>query len=201
MSVTFESPTHHVNDTSSCYSASDNESANNTPYHTATNTSIHQDFLNVIQARQQSFQLHSPSSTGWSNKTLPAMYRQPIEDLAPIDSKRLNQLMNQTETLLIIDLRSFIYFAQGRIKSAINVSIPSILLKRASYSIEKVCELINYDDKAADHLKHWSSATNIIFYDHSSFSPCDSGNSATAILLGSKLRSAGYKGQLNYLQG
>ncbi|GAA5794934.1 hypothetical protein HPULCUR_000282 [Helicostylum pulchrum] len=204
MSVTFESPTHHINDNISLYSASDNESTNNntTPFHMATNTSIHQDFLNVIQARQQTFQLQSPSSTGWSNKTLPAMYRQPIEDLAPIDSKLLNQLMtNQTESLLIIDLRSFNYFALGRIKSAINVSIPSILLKRASYSIEKVCELINYDDKAADHLKHWSSATHIIFYDHSSFSPTDSGNSATAILLGSKLRAAGYKHQLSYLQG
>ncbi|KAI8091904.1 protein-tyrosine phosphatase-like protein [Thamnidium elegans] len=204
MSVTFESPTRHVNDNNSLYSASDNEScsssANNTPYNLATNTNIHQDFLNVIQARQQNFQLQS-LNTGWSKKTLPPLYRQPIEDLAPIDSKRLNQLMNQTETLLIIDLRSFNYFVLGRIKSAINVSIPSILLKRASYSIEKVCELIKYDDKAADHLKHWSNATHIIFYDHYSYSPSDSGNSATAILLGSKLRAAGYKGQLNYLQG
>ncbi|KAI9338427.1 protein-tyrosine phosphatase-like protein [Pilaira anomala] len=197
MSVKFESPTRHISDTNSLYSApSDNESS------TTNNNNIHQDFLNVIQARQQQLQTRT---TGWSKKNTNGLYRQPIEDLAPMESKDLNILLNDPTTkeheLLIIDIRSFNFFKSSRIKSAINVSIPSILLKRPSYTIEKICELITYDKLAADRLKSWSNAKHIIFYDHFSYATSDSGNSATAILLGSKLRTVGYKGQLNYLQG
>lgn len=203
MSVKFESPTRHMSDTNSLYSApSDNESCASS---TNNHNNIHQDFLNVIQARQQqAFQLQT-RTTGWSKKNTNGLYRQPIEDLAPMESKDLNILLNDPSTkeheLLIIDIRSFNFFKSSRIKSAINVSIPSILLKRPSYTIEKICELITYDTSAADRLKSWSNAKHIIFYDHFSYATSDSGNSATAILLGSKLRTVGYKGQLNYLQG
>lgn len=242
MSVRFESPTRYMSDSNSLYSGSDNESrassTNTTPLKTATtpsslttaatniqgsfNHSNHQEFLNVIQARQL-----ANSSTGWIIAPPPSLstqqqqqhefshhhhprhhhHNQHIEDLTPIKGEILSELMiksnsNQSTHLIIIDVRSFNYFLKNRIKSAISVSIPSILLKRPTYTMEKVYESITYDDGAAvDRFKKWSSATNIVFYDHSSYKPSDSGNSATAVLLGSKLRNLGYKGQLNYLQG
>jgi hypothetical protein len=223
MSLKYESPTGYVSDNSSLYSMSDNESrlssTNSTPYKSSPTASIpltttatvninnnlssnfntHQEFLNVIQARQL-----QNSNTGWIIP--PSFYHhchQHIEDLAPIESQILNNLMlkNNKNQLLLIDVRSFNYFLKNRIKSAINVSIPSFLLKRTTYTIDKVCESITYDDEAVDRLKNWSTAINIVFYDHSSYKRSESGISATAILLGSKLRKVGYKGQLNYLQG
>lgn len=208
MSTKFESPTRYTSD------LSDNDSVaslNSTPYNKITptnitdsnNASIHQEFLNALQARQFDHQLQN-SSTGWSKKHTPSFYRhQIIEDLAPIESSRLNELMKDInkDSLLLIDVRSFDHFSKNRIKSAVHVSIPSVLLKRSTYTMEKVCEAVNYDEKAAERFKRWKCAANIVFYDHSSYQPSDSGNSATALLLGSKLRTFGFKGKLNYLQG
>jgi hypothetical protein len=201
MSVTFESPKHYLSDNN--YTPSDNgSSGSNTPFsaqQSSNNSALHQEFLNVIQARQ-----YIPTaSTGWSRQNLPPTYRhQPLEDLAPIDSKRLHSLMKKysDQKILVVDVRSFACYDQNRIRSAIHISIPSVLLKRPSYTLDKVCETIVFQE-AADRLKHFERATHIIFYDHSSYKPSDSGNSATAILLGSKLRKVGYNGQLNYLQG
>ncbi|KAG2198422.1 hypothetical protein INT47_008999, partial [Mucor saturninus] len=195
MSITYESPNQYMSDNTSLFSTSDNEA---TPSFASSATAstvqpsipMNQEFMNVIQSRQlQGF-----------NKNATFYRHQNIEDLKPIDSSTMHTLMLNKQ-LLIIDVRAYSYFAKTRIRSAINVSIPSVLLKRPAYSLEKVCESITYDEKAADRLRLWSQATHIVFYDHSSYSPSDSGNSTTAILLGSKLRSAGYKGQLNYLQG
>lgn len=180
-----------MSDTTSVYSASDNEAPSNSPFLSPATIPMHQDFMNGIQSRQLQSCFNNSS-----------FYRhQNIEDLKPIDSSTTNALMVSNKQLLIIDVRAFSYFAKTRIRSAINVSIPSVLLKRPTYTIEKVCESMTYDDKASDRLRQWSNATHIIFYDHSSYSPSESGNSTTAILLGSKLRSVGYKGQLNYLKG
>lgn len=197
MSVTYESPNQYMSDNTSLFSTSDNEATPSFTTTGVTSTSVgqgtlpmHQEFMNVIQSRQ--FQGFNKNATFYRHQN--------IEDLKPIDSSTMHTLMLNKQ-LLIIDVRAYSYFAKTRIRSAINVSIPSVLLKRPTYTLEKVCESITYDDKAADRMRLWSQATHIVFYDHSSYSPSDSGNSTTAILLGSKLRSAGYKGQLNYLQG
>ncbi|KAI7899106.1 protein-tyrosine phosphatase-like protein [Cokeromyces recurvatus] len=155
--------------------------------------------MNALQTRQ----LHT-SSTGWSKKTLPPsfrLYQYILEDLAPIESDAVNELLKSSLKLLIIDVRSFSYYSKCRIRTAINISIPSVLLKRPSYTLEKIAESIVSREAADRFMQFHKTATHIIFYDHASSKPSDSGNSATAILLGSKLRQAGYKGPLNYLQG
>lgn len=218
MSIAFESPNRYLSD-SSLYTPSDNESpcvssGSNTPFQTSssinanqqnssnTNSLLHQEFLNVIQARQINYSRPN-ASTGWTRKNLPQTYsHQTVEDLAPIDCNCLHNLMNKynDQQILIIDVRSFSYYSQSRIRSAIHISIPSVLLKRPSYTLDKVCETI-VGQEAAYRLKQFQHATHIIFYDHSSNKPSDSGSSATAILLGLKLRKVGFKGELNYLQG
>ncbi|KAG1084368.1 hypothetical protein G6F42_021812 [Rhizopus arrhizus] len=220
MSVTYESPTRYLSDTESnnngknnvMYSISSNEN-DGSPCTSPFNASrlqipeqqhqqqlpsashLNQEFFNALQKRQNNFQ----SSTG----LLPQTYRyQHLEDLAPIESEDLNELMTKYDChqVLVIDVRSFAFYAKNRIKSAIHISIPSVLLKRPTYTLDKICESIVFEE-AANRLKNWHHATHIIFYDHASYKPSDSGNSATAILLGSKLRKSGYSGQLNYLQG
>ncbi|KAF1802500.1 protein-tyrosine phosphatase-like protein [Mucor lusitanicus] len=220
MSVTYESPTRYLSDTEPSnnnnnlmYSISSNENDGSpctSPYNPVhpskaeqqqqhqqlpSASHLNQEFFNVLQKRQSNFQ----SSTG----PLPQAYRhQHLEDLAPIEGEKMNELMAKYDChqVLVIDVRSFAFYAKNRIKSAIHISIPSVLLKRPTYTLDKVCESIVFEE-AANRLKDWHHATHIIFYDHASYKPSDSGNSATAILLGSKLRKSGYSGQLNYLQG
>lgn len=216
MSVTYESPTRYLSDTESntnniMYSISSSNENDGSPCASPLNPNVeqqrqqqqqlpsashlNQEFFNVLQKRQNSFQ----PSTG----PLAQSYRhQHLEDLAPIDSEKMNELMTKHDChqVLVIDVRSFAFYAKNRVKSAIHISIPSVLLKRPTYTLDKVCESIVFEE-AANRLKDWHHATHIIFYDHASYKPSDSGNSATAILLGSKLRKSGYSGQLNYLQG
>lgn len=152
-----------------------------------TNEQLHQEFLRAIEQRQPL--VSSSSSCQYHN----------MEDLQPISSQDLKDLMTRlsTEQLLLIDVRSFQYYSKSRIQDSIHISIPSILLKRPSYTLEKVCE----GESRAKLLDHWQDALYIIFYDHSSYKPSDSSNNSTCILLGSKLRNRGYKEQLNYLEG
>ncbi|CEP13711.1 hypothetical protein [Parasitella parasitica] len=231
MSVAFESPTRYLSDTENnnsniMYSLSSNENEGSpctSPYYPAqqpqqqpqqqqqqqqnqqhtqlllqpqlSTSHLNQEFFNVLQKRQNSFHF----STG----LLPQTYRQQhIEDLAPIGSEEMNELMGKYDChqLLVIDVRSYAFYSKNRIKSAIPVSIPSVLLKRPAYTLDKVCESIIFPEAAA-RLKNWHHALHIVFYDHASYKPSDSGNSTTAILLSSKLRKSGYSGQLNYLQG
>ena len=205
MSVTYESPSRYMSDFSDNESCASNASTPNNrnppPTNPNSNTAIHQEFMNVIQARQMNHQLQT-ASTGWSRNNIPSSYRhQHIEDLQPIESDLVNNLMVSDQHVLIIDVRAHSFFCENRIHFAVNISLPSVLLKRPAYTMDKVSDSITYDDKAADSMRRWNDAANIIFYDHSSNQPSESGNSATAILLGAKLRTAGYKGQLNYLQG
>lgn len=214
MSVAYESPTQYLSDTENnniMYSLGSNENDGSpciSPYNPVQlqqqqqqlqqqlpTSHLNQEFFNVLQKRQDNFQ----TSTGF----LPKISRhQPIEDLAPIEAEEMNELMTKFDShqVLVIDVRSFAFYSKSRINSAIHVSIPSVLLKRPAYTLDKVCESIIIKE-AADRLKNWHRATHVVFYDHASYKPSDSGNSATAILLGSKLRKSGYSGQLNYLQG
>lgn len=178
MSVTFKSPSYSRQ-------LSDKPSPQQ---QATTNQQLHQEFLRAIEKRQ-----HAPSTCQYHN----------MEDLQPIKSDALDDLLQQYnhQQLLVIDVRSFNCYSKSRIKSSIHLSIPSILLKRPSYTLEKVCETINSAESKSRLLEHWHDALYIIFYDQSSYKPSDSSNNTTAILLGSKLRNIGYKGHLNYLEG
>ncbi|KAI8079679.1 protein-tyrosine phosphatase-like protein [Gilbertella persicaria] len=196
MSTTFESPTKYDNNNMlSPNNNSNSNSKNTTPIKNIKdiNHDGFKDFMNAIQSRQ----------LNWSTQTAPSIYRhRQIEDLAPMECQLLSELMTKysEQQILIVDVRSFAYYSKSRIQSAIHLSIPSVLLKRASYTLDKVCDSISIPE-AAERLRHWQQVTHVVFYDHSAYKPTDSGNSATAILLGSKLRKEGYKGQLNHLQG
>ena len=99
--------------------------------------------------------------------------------------------------LLVLDVRSFVQFSHCRISGAINVSIPNTILRRPTFTLDKVYEAIVLDT-AREKLKEWASMECIVFYDQQSQLLQE--NSASAYLAG-KLIRAGFKGQLNYLKG
>lgn len=186
MSVTYQSPTQCWSSENEyniiSYSTSDNESPS-IKHHPPP-----EEFINALQARK-----HNLNSTSTRRQ-------HPHKDaLEPIHSHDLNKLMNFTTTLLI-DIRSAYNYSDHHIKTAIHLAIPSILLKRSSFTLDKVAQsLTNPND--AQRFNEWSKLTHIIFYDHSSNSSNDSGNFATAVLMALKFRHVNYQGHLGYLKG
>ncbi|GAA5813840.1 hypothetical protein MFLAVUS_007327 [Mucor flavus] len=195
------------------------ENTASTPYYTAPITpGLHQDFLNAIQARHSAQPtvltgVASPvvENTGFSlNMGSLANRRQPLSLnntsttsslLKPVDSDGLKQILikykDKESLLIVLDVRSFVQFSHSKIRGAINVSIPNTILKRPTFTLDKVYEVI-VSDSAREKLKCWSKAECIVFYDQQSHILQE--NTASAYL-GAKLIRAGFKGQLNYLKG
>ncbi|KAI9478165.1 MAG: protein-tyrosine phosphatase-like protein [Benjaminiella poitrasii] len=188
----------------------------NTPYYTAPiNPALHQDFLNAIQARHATqttvmtptiLSPSLPNSGGFNlntgslaNRRQAAMSSKSSNgnQVSPIDSTRLNQLLESSSRMLVLDVRSFVQYSHSRICTSINVSIPNTILKRPTFTLDKVYEAIVLD-QARERLKSWELAESIVFYDQQSQVLQD--NSASAYL-GAKLTRAGFKGKLYYLKG
>ncbi|KAK4521749.1 uncharacterized protein ATC70_004284 [Mucor velutinosus] len=234
MSLAFESPT-RGNGANDAYftplnmpsimpqSTSQEEASNstnstaNTPYYTAPiNPSLHQDFLNAIQARHAtqptvltspSAERSSPMGSGFNLNmgSLANRRQQPTPNatnspLQALEAPRLNQMLDKyrnTNGLLVLDVRSFVQYSHSRIRGSINVSIPNTILKRPTFTLDKVYEAI-VQDHARERLRSWETAESIVFYDQQSLRLLE--NSASAYL-GAKLIRAGFKGQLYYLKG
>lgn len=249
MSVAYESPTHHSqnkeayftplnmpNIASSSTAMTDNSNTSNnggstTPYFTAPiDPTIHQDFMNAINARHANqpmfaMNLGSPStpstppptngmrlSLNGGNGSLAsrrllrstsamASPRQML--IAAMECKQLAEILSSSTSFdvssrtLILDVRSFVQYSHGRIRHAINVSVPNTILKRPTFTMDKLYEAIVVDSDR-ERLEHWPSMDRIILYDQTSqFLP----DNCAAAYLGSKLTQAGFKGQLYYLKG
>ncbi|EIE82884.1 hypothetical protein RO3G_07589 [Rhizopus delemar RA 99-880] len=197
-----------------------------TPYYTAPiNPVLHQEFLNAIQARQasQPTVLSSPSSGqkpvlamgSLANRRLKLQQQQQqqsqqkqkmtdnecstLPSVAPIDPNQLNELLTKTNSgsLLILDVRSFVQFSHSRICGSINVSIPNTILKRPTFTLDKVYEAIVHEG-AREKLRSWQTADHIVFYDQQS-QFLQENNACT--YLSTKLIKSGFKGRLHYLKG
>ncbi|CAO3668436.1 unnamed protein product [Rhizopus stolonifer] len=175
MSVIYQSPTKNWNESE--YNNVLSYSANKDHY----NLCPTQEFINEIQQKR-----NFTPTTHRSNETLDAM-----------PSRDLNQLLINTARLLLIDVRSNTHYSKDHIRSSIHIAIPSILLKRPNYTLDKVTESFKDKDSAHD-FEQWPSATHIVFYDHTS---SDLGSSVTAVLLAKKFKETGYRGSLTFLKG
>ncbi len=91
------------------------------------------------------------------------------ESISQVTPSQLADLMSGQEpsSILILDLRSYVSFQQRRVKDAINVCIPTTLLKRPSYSIAKI--IASVPDSARARLLRWTDMNSIILYDTDSF--------------------------------
>ncbi|KAG2201641.1 hypothetical protein INT47_003867 [Mucor saturninus] len=224
MSLTFESPTRGGNEayftplnmpTIHTNTTATEETSTNTPYYTAPiNPGLHQDFLNAIQARHSTqptvlSAVASPTraDVGFSlnmgslahRRQPPSLNNSPVA--APLEANALAQLLSaykdKSHLLLLLDVRSFVQFSHSKIRTAINISIPNTILKRPTFTLDKVYEAIVLEE-SREKLKTWSTVETIVFYDQQSQLLQE--NSASAYLA-SKLIRAGFKGQLNYLKG
>jgi protein-tyrosine phosphatase len=149
----------------------------------------------MLQQQQQPQSHHKSAATAIHNE------KGPLSFITPIDSSQLNELLNKykqkSNSLLILDVRSFVQFSHSKIRNSINISIPNTILKRPTFTLDKVYEAIVLDG-AREKLRTWQAADYIIFYDQQSQILQE--NNASAYL-SAKLIKSGYKGKLHYLKG
>ncbi|KAI9499166.1 protein-tyrosine phosphatase-like protein [Zychaea mexicana] len=117
-------------------------------------------------------------------------------------SEEINQLLDnnitQPHSLLLIDIRSFVHYSHLHIHSAINVSIPNTILKRPSFTLDKVSEVI-VSDQQREAWRRWPQFAHIILYDQASEALQESHNAITYLCI--KFHQANYQGTLGYLKG
>ncbi|KAI9105798.1 Rhodanese-like domain-containing protein [Phlyctochytrium arcticum] len=97
----------------------------------------------------------------------------PTETMAEFTPDQLAQLLvaqqkQQQQKLLILDMRMYNQYSSSRITSAVNVCIPTTLLKRPALKPDKLFDTLG-SDHAKSILKDWSTADLLVLYDDSTF--------------------------------
>jgi hypothetical protein len=101
-------------------------------------------------------------------------------------------------SLLLLDVRIYKAFAQSRIIRAVNLCIPTTLLKRPSFNVTKLSETFANEDK--ERFARWKDMKYIVVYDNDSEDAKDTAASASLHTL-SKFIREGWKGQAYVLKG
>lgn len=95
-----------------------------------------------------------------------------VADLIKKQSPTSVELESSRHIILLLDLRPFSMYSTERIKSSVNICVPSTLLKRGSFSTDKITETLTNDaDKSA--FRDWSKYENIVLYDNDSNCPSE----------------------------
>ncbi|GAA5800200.1 hypothetical protein HPULCUR_005625 [Helicostylum pulchrum] len=183
-----------------------------TSFYTASNMLPHlqnQEFFNAIETRYSltgpfavaeqpmklNFQVSMPL-----NLTLQLQQpskKKPILNIMAISVSQLPTMINAHT--LIVDVRSFVKYSQAHILSSINIAVPNTILKRPSFTLDKVSGVIISEiDRNAWKSAVQDTVAQIIFYDEQS----ETVNENNAIYyLCQKLEEIGHKGVLGYIKG
>ncbi|KAI8087386.1 protein-tyrosine phosphatase-like protein [Thamnidium elegans] len=131
------------------------------------------------------------------NLQLQPTKKKPVLNIKSISVLQLPTMINANT--LIVDVRSFVKYSQGHIQSSINIAVPNTILKRPSFTLDKVSGVIISEmDRNAWKAAIQDTKAQIIFYDEQSETIND--NSAI-YYLSQKLEEIGHKGVLGYIKG
>jgi rhodanese-related sulfurtransferase len=137
-----------------------------------------------------------PKATHHRADTLPSALE---EGPSMIPSSEVRDLLTslQPSQYLLLDLRVSTQFAISRIRGALNLCIPTTLLKRPSFTLQKLRDTFtNPDDQ--EKFSHWKSAQYIIVYDASSVEKKDALSSVNTL---KKFATEGWSGKTYIVRG
>lgn len=109
----------------------------------------------------------------------------------------VNLMESKYEQVLLLDLRVSTQYAKSRIIGALNLCIPTTLLKRPSFNVHKLADTFKDADQR-QRFEKWRNSSYIIVYDASSSLLKDAQIGVNTI---KKFRSEGYEGNLYILKG
>lgn len=116
--------------------------------------------------------------------------------ISPAELKDLLET-DQGASLLLLDLRVSPQFAQGRVRGALNLCIPTTLLKRATFNLQKLQQTFSADQDQ-ERFANWREASQLVVYDASS---SDKRDALSAINMIKKFTNEGYSGPASILRG
>jgi len=126
----------------------------------------------------------------------------PVKELpALISADHLADLISKcsTDTLLLLDVRTYKSFADSRVLTAVNLCIPTTLLKRPSFNVAKLSDTFaNCQDK--ERFGRWKQMKYIVVYDADSKDASDPSALAALHTL-NKFSREGWGGQACILKG
>ncbi len=91
-----------------------------------------------------------------------------------IEPGELQSLLHDSN-VLVMDLRSHSQWKRSRIRGALSVTVPSTLLRRPNFSLDKLCTLLPHASDREAFCK-WRIASIILVYDNDTSSLTESGN-------------------------
>ncbi|KAH3916612.1 hypothetical protein HBI56_047990 [Parastagonospora nodorum] len=133
-------------------------------------------------------------------ETLPANIKEDDETEGPHMATAqhiVNILESCVEEVLLLDLRVSTQYARARIAGALSLCIPTTLLKRTSFNVQKLAETFK-DVESREKFERWRRSKHIIVYDSSSSQMKDA---ATCINTLKKFTSEGWTGGTYIIRG
>jgi len=116
--------------------------------------------------------------------------------MLPSQLKELIEHSPESE-VLVLDVRVSPQYAQCRIKGALNLCIPTTLLKRATFNLQKLQQTFQ-GDHTREKFANWRNTTHLVVYDASSPERRDA---VSAVNMLKKFSDEGYTGSMNILRG
>ena len=107
-----------------------------------------------------------------------------------------SSLEEKKKDLLLLDLRSFMFYNSSHVLNAINICVPNALLKRKNFSLTHIEATITNDDTKEQFKKR--EGTHIVLYDNDSEKMAK--NCVLSCLL-QKLREEGLATAVSFLSG
>ncbi|KAK0625854.1 hypothetical protein B0T14DRAFT_542959 [Immersiella caudata] len=99
--------------------------------------------------------------------------------------------------VLILDLRVSPQYAASRVEGALNLCIPTTLLKRATFDLQKLQQTFQAE-KDQEKFASWRDTTHLVVYDAQS---SDRRDAVSATNMVKKFANEGYSGSTNVLRG
>src|SRR6266436_3636534 len=109
----------------------------------------------------------------------------------------MRHILMDHSNILILDIRPHAAFAAARIPRALSLCVPSTLLKRPMFSLEKLSAMLP-STASRESFSAWRSASRIIVYDADAVTIPD-GSNINGLL--KKFKKEGFTGDLGWLQG
>ena len=130
--------------------------------------------------------------------TLPMSQKEKEADITMINPDALAPLLKKEKgNVMLLDLRTYPQYSMSRIQGAVHLCIPTTLLKRPSFNVQKLSETFaNETDKA--RFSGWRKAKYIIVYDADSQSSKEAMSAAHTV---SKFIREGWTGHAYCIKG
>ncbi|KAL4923261.1 putative protein tyrosine phosphatase (Pyp1) [Aspergillus undulatus] len=118
--------------------------------------------------------------------------------VSPISTEKCAELVGSyADDLMLLDVRPFAHFSRGSIKRALNLCIPTTLLKRPSFDTKKLANTFT-DENDRRNFGRWMQCRYIIVYDASTSNMKDAGSLANVL---KKFAAEGWNGNGMILMG